>query len=160
MICLPTIYINKFQRVQNAAARLGTNNPRICHITPVLNGLHWLSIKYRNEFKIVLLTFKWPSGQAPQYLVDLTAVAAQSRYNLRSRKATLLVPANGQVPTTLLVTEPFSQQLPNYGTAFWWRSETFRVLHLLRELSKRTFLRFLLIDLTFLKIAFNSLILI
>ena len=38
---------------------------------------------------------------APQYLVDLIAVAAQSRYNLRSRNATLLVPANEQCLPTL-----------------------------------------------------------
>ena len=71
-------------RVQNAAARLVTNTPRICNITP---------IKYRIEFKVVLLTFKCLYElSAPQYLVDLIAVAAQSRYNLRSRNATLFVP--------------------------------------------------------------------
>ena len=38
--------------------KFGLNTPRICHITPILKDLHWLPIKYRNEFKIVLLTFK------------------------------------------------------------------------------------------------------
>ena len=97
---LSTIHINKLQRVQNAAGRLVTNTPRICHITPILEDLHWLPIKYRIEFKIVLLTFKCLYGLAPQYLVDLIAVAAQSRYNLRSRNVTLMVPANARcVPT-------------------------------------------------------------
>ena len=72
---------HKLQRVQNAAARLVTNTPRICHITPILEDLHWLPIKYRIQFKIVLLTFKCLYGLAPQYLVDLIAVAPQSRYN-------------------------------------------------------------------------------
>ena len=98
---LPTIHSNKLQRVQNAAARLVTNTPRICHVTPILEDLHWLPIKYRIEFKIVLLTFKCLYGLAPQYLVDLIAVAAQSRYNLRSRIATLLVPANARCLPTL-----------------------------------------------------------
>ena len=98
---LPTIHINKLQRVQNAAARLVTNTPRICHTTPILKDLHWLPIKYRIEFKIVLLTFKCLYGLAPQYLVDLIAVAAQSRYYLRSRNATLLVPSNAQCLSTL-----------------------------------------------------------
>ena len=93
---LPTIHINKIQRVQHAAARLVTNTPRICHITPILKDLHWLPIKYRIEFKIVLLPFKCLYGLAPQYLVDLIAVAAESRYNLRSRNAPLLVPANAR----------------------------------------------------------------
>ena len=40
-----------------------------------------------------------------------------------------------------LVTEPFSGLLPNCGTVLGRRSETFRASHLLRELSKDTFLR-------------------
>jgi len=98
---LPAIHINKLQRVQNAAARLVTNSPPICHITPILKDLHWLLIKYRIEFKIVLLTFKCVYGLAPLYLVDLIAVAAQSRYNLRFGNATLLVPANARCLPTL-----------------------------------------------------------
>ena len=76
---LPTIHINKLQRVQNAAARLVTNTPRICHITPILEDVHWLPIEYRIKSKIVLLTFKCLYGLAPQYLVDVIAVAAQSK---------------------------------------------------------------------------------
>ena len=79
---LPNIHINKLRRVQNAAARLVTNTPRICHITPILKDLNWLPIKYRIKFKIVLSTFKCPYGLAQQYLVDLIAVTAQSRYNI------------------------------------------------------------------------------
>ena len=59
------------------------------------------SIKYRIEFKIVLLTFKCLYGLAPQYLADLIAVAPQSRYNLRSRNATLLVSAKARCLPTL-----------------------------------------------------------
>ena len=51
---LPTIHVNKLQRVQNAAARLETNTLRVCHITPILKDLHWVPIKNRIEFKIVL----------------------------------------------------------------------------------------------------------
>ena len=48
-----------------------------------------------------------------------------------------------------LVTEPFSRQLLNCGTFFRQRSETFRVLHLLRELSKIAF-NWLIVILSFL----------
>ena len=78
--------------------RLVTNTPCICHITPILEDLHWLPIKYRIEVKIVLLMFKCLYGLAPQYLADLIAVAPQSRYNLRSRNATLGV-SQSTVPT-------------------------------------------------------------
>ena len=55
---LPQVQINKTQRVKNAAARLIPGQPRFCHTTPVLSQLHWLPIKYRTEFKILLMTFK------------------------------------------------------------------------------------------------------
>ena len=42
-------------------------NPKQCskkydHITPVLKDLHWLPIRKRIEFKILLLTFKCMQG--------------------------------------------------------------------------------------------------
>ena len=141
-VCWPflkTAFINS--HLMRAAARLVTNTPRICHITPILKDLHWSPIKYRIEFQIVLLTFKCLYGLAPQYLVDLIAVAGQSTYNLMSRSATLLVLANAWCLYLHLVIEPFSRQLPNCGTVFRRRSETFRAPHVLSELSKRTFLR-------------------
>ena len=52
---LPRVQINKIQRVQNAAARLIFEQPKFCHMTPVLSQLHWLPIKYRTEFKILLI---------------------------------------------------------------------------------------------------------
>ena len=55
---LPTIHINKLQRVQNAAAKIVTNTPCIYHVTPVLKDLQWLAVEYKIEFKIRLLTFK------------------------------------------------------------------------------------------------------
>ena len=117
--------------------KFGLNTPRICHITPILKDLHWLPIKYRNEFKIVLLTFKCLYGLAPQYLVDLIAVAAQSRYNLRFRNATLLVPANVRCLPTFGDRAFQSTKLWN-NPIFWRRSETFRASHFLSELLKRT----------------------
>ena len=55
---LPQLQIDKIQRVQNAAVRLIFEQPKFCHITPVLSQLHWLPIKYRIEFKILLMSFK------------------------------------------------------------------------------------------------------
>ncbi len=39
--------------------------------TPVLNNLHWLPVKFRIHFKILLLTFKTYHGLAPSDLCDL-----------------------------------------------------------------------------------------
>ena len=41
------------------------------HITPVLASLHWLPVKAKAEFKVLLLTYKALHGLAPTYLSDL-----------------------------------------------------------------------------------------
>ena len=60
--------INKLQLVQNAAARVLTRTRKYEHISPVLSALHWLPIKHRIHFKILLMTYKALNGLAPQYL--------------------------------------------------------------------------------------------
>ncbi len=50
--------INKLQMVQNAAARVLTRTRKYDHISPVLSTLHWLPIKHRIYFKIVLIIIK------------------------------------------------------------------------------------------------------
>ncbi len=44
------------------------------HITPVLASLHWLPVRHRNEFKILLIVFKILHGLAPAYLSELVRV--------------------------------------------------------------------------------------
>lgn len=81
---LPQVQINKLQRVQNTAARLVSNTSRFSHISPVLYQLHWLPVKYRIMFKIILITFKALEGNAPFYISSLLKLKIQSNYNLRS----------------------------------------------------------------------------
>jgi len=59
------------------------------HISQVLASLHWLSVKFRIEFKI-LLTHKALNDQAPSYLKDLI-VRYFPNTALRSQTAGLLV---------------------------------------------------------------------
>ncbi len=63
--------INKLQMVKNAAARILTRTRKYDHISPVLSTLHWLLIKHRIDFKILLITYKALNGLAPQYLSEL-----------------------------------------------------------------------------------------
>ncbi len=63
--------INKLQMVQNAAARVLTRTRKYEHISPVMSTLHWLPIKHRIDFKILLITYKALNGLAPQYLSEL-----------------------------------------------------------------------------------------
>ena len=87
--------------MQNAAARLISNVPRYSHITPVLCSLHWLPVKFRIDFKILLFTFKAIYGHAPGYLIDLIAIKEQPRYNLRSASGLILKYPNLKLKKTL-----------------------------------------------------------
>ena len=64
---LPDCRLLKLQRVQNAAARLVFRAPKLCHITPLLKSLHWLNIKRRIEFKLLLITYKAMHGPERPY---------------------------------------------------------------------------------------------
>ncbi len=84
----PASSINKQQIVQNAAARVLTRSRKYDHITPILQSLHWLPIKFR--IIILLLSYKALNDLAPAYLTNLL-----SRYNptrsLRSQNSGFLV---------------------------------------------------------------------
>lgn len=86
---LPSSLINLLQRVQNCAARVVKCAPRSCSITPILKDLHWLPIKYRIDYKVLLLTFKALNDLAPLYLKDLLQPYQPARV-LRSMNDNLL----------------------------------------------------------------------
>ena len=88
---LPASHLNKVQRVLNAAARLVCRAPRYCRITPLLYELHWLPVRQRISFKILLFVFKAIHGFAPTYLRELVSVKRLGNYNLRSSSDGLLL---------------------------------------------------------------------
>ncbi len=77
----PASSINKLQIVQNAAARVLTRSRKYDHITPILQSLHWLPIKFHISYKILLLT---------AYLTNLLSHYNPTR-SLRSQNSGLLV---------------------------------------------------------------------
>ena len=68
---LPVSLLDKLQAVQNNAARLVMRKSKHDHVTPLLAHLHWLPVRQRITYKILLLTFKCLHGQAPVYLSEL-----------------------------------------------------------------------------------------
>ena len=88
---LPASHLNTVQRVLNAAARLVCRAPRYCRITPLLYELHWLPVRQRISFKILLFVFKAIHGFAPTYLRELVSVKRLGNYNLRSSSDGLLL---------------------------------------------------------------------
>ena len=89
----PDSVISRLQKVQNACARLVCNSSKFCHVTPLFDTLHWLPIRQRIEFKILLIVFKSLLGQAPSYISDMLKFKQNSR-NLRSSNDTLLLQIN------------------------------------------------------------------
>ncbi len=88
----PASSINKLQVVQNAAARVLTRSRKYDHITPILRSLHWLPIKFRISYKILLFAYKALNGLAPVYLTSLLPCYNPTR-SLRTQKLwTLVVP--------------------------------------------------------------------
>ena len=90
LIGLPDASISRLQRIQNIAARLVVGAHKHDHITPILHQLHWLPVKYRIDFKVLLLTYRALHGTAPEYLSLLIECYEPSR-QLRSSSQNLLV---------------------------------------------------------------------
>ena len=68
---LPDVLLDKLLRAQNAAARVVVKASRYDHVTPILQALHWLPLRYRIQYKIILTTYKASHLLAPSYLSDL-----------------------------------------------------------------------------------------
>ena len=86
---LPKLQLEKLKRIQNSAARLVTLSKKSVHITPTIQELHWLPVEKRIQYKLLLLTFKALTGQAPPYIRDLIYIEEQTR-TLRSNKSIIL----------------------------------------------------------------------
>ena len=73
------ILIRKLQSVINTPARV-VNKTRTHHsIAPVLYHLHCLPVKFRIQFKLLLLVFKALNGLAPAYLSDKLTLKLHSK---------------------------------------------------------------------------------
>ena len=99
---LPAYQLNKLQRVQNAAARLIFLESKYYHVRPLLYNLRCLPVKFRIEFKILLLTYKAINGLVPFYLPKLISLKEACQYKLRPDcDGLLLNPVKFKTLTTL-----------------------------------------------------------
>ena len=83
--------ISQLQKRRNHAARVITKWRKYDHITPVLVHLHWLPLKQRIDFKILLLTYKGLNGLAPAYMHELL-IPYSPKHTLWSTENHLLTP--------------------------------------------------------------------
>ena len=88
----------------NAAVRLVCSLPRREFITSSFICLHWLPIKFRINFKIAMLCFKYIHGHAPNYLKSMVAIKKTSWKTIPDdRKKSLAI-------------GPFPMHSPRFGT--------------------------------------------
>ena len=98
---LPASQLNKVQRVLNTTTRLVCCAPRFSHITPLMYDLHWLPLKKRIHFNILLFAFKTIYGIAPTYIQNLVSLKSKGAYNLRSLDGILLASSTFRNKVTL-----------------------------------------------------------
>ena len=84
--------LNKLQMTQNSAARLIMRQRRRDHITPVLIALHWLPIRFRVMYKLLVVTFLAIHNIAPAYITDLISIYELGRQLRSASRALLAVP--------------------------------------------------------------------
>ena len=89
---LPDTQLKKLQVIQNSAARMVTRTKRHESISPVLRFLHWLPIKFRISFKILLLMYLCTNNMAPSYLSELLTKYQPARTLRSSQKNMYVVP--------------------------------------------------------------------
>ena len=68
---IDTVFINQLQVCQNRACRVIFGLKKRDSVTQHLQSLHWLRIRERVDFKVLLLVYKCLNGLAPEYLAEL-----------------------------------------------------------------------------------------
>ena len=87
----PQSQLDKLQSVQNAAARLVNRMKKSDHITAALQDLHWLRIRERIDFKVLLTVYKIVNNFAPSYLCALVDRYIPGHRGLRSSNPDLFL---------------------------------------------------------------------
>ena len=135
--------LSRLQRVQNMAARLVTRKRKYDHITAILMSLHWLPVKFRIMFKILLYVFKIMQGTAPAYLSDVVSEYRPARC-LRSEYA-------AQIRAPRIRTKTYGERRFDWVAATLWNGLPGCFL---REHSEIAFRR--LLKTHFFRLAFND----
>ena len=81
---LPDCLIQKLQLIQNIACRILCRAPRAAEVYDLMYDLHWLPVRRRIQFKVLLFTFKALNDLAPLYIAELVNVYIPKK-NLRSQ---------------------------------------------------------------------------
>lgn len=121
--------IKPLQTLQNNAARLLTRTGRREHITPILKTLHWLPVKYRVDFKILMTIHNALYDEfSPMYIKD-TLAQYQHQRDLRSSDDASLLSVKRSY------SHEGDRRLQTYGAKLW----NDLPVNLRTEMAKQTF---------------------
>ena len=109
---LSDLLTGKLQRIQNSAARLVARTRTYESVSPILHTLHWLPVKDRIIFKLLIIAYKCQHQLAPHYLQNLIKEYQPSR-PLRSSSRHLLTPFT-------VVTKSYGQRSFQYSIPHLW----------------------------------------
>ena len=68
---IPDYNIRLLQLIQNYAAKLVLNKAKFDRVSPLLLKLHWLPVKFRIDYKCLLICYKARNSFAPDDLNQL-----------------------------------------------------------------------------------------
>ncbi len=88
---LPNTLLYKLQHLQTSTAKLTTGKQKYDHNTPELIKLHWLPLKERISFKILLITFRCLNNLAPKYLSDLISIHKPTKHLWHADSSSVLL---------------------------------------------------------------------
>ena len=66
--------LQRYQRIQNWAARMISGIKLEDHITQILQDLHWLPVNFRISYKLMLYIYKSINGHSPSYLTQMLEI--------------------------------------------------------------------------------------
>ena len=81
--------LNSKWRNSNVAARLLSGMRKYQHISPTLAALHWLPIRFRIDFKVLMMMYKALNGLGPRYLADHLLPPRSTRITWQSQQGRL-----------------------------------------------------------------------
>ena len=83
------IFLQKLQVLQNSAARLVMCSKKYDSVTPILKTLHWLPVRQRIIYKLLVICYNCYHTASPNYLNELLCKYETGK-SLRSKQRCLL----------------------------------------------------------------------
>ena len=129
---VPEKSLRRLQIMQNQAARILAKVDCHEHITPVLVSLHWLHIRARIDYKILVLVYKCIHQEfSPKYLKKMLSTYRPPRVLRSSENGTLLcVPRVNKS----FGDRPSEFQPRTYGTPFQFTSDLLKLSQVLKSI--------------------------